>query len=188
MLIILDRDGVINEERDDYIKNPAEWVPIPGSLSSIGALTRAGHCLVVASNQSGVGRGLFTEETLTRIHDTMREAMLSWGGRIDQIFYCPHHPSDDCVCRKPKPGMLHAIASHYAVDLATEALMIGDAERDVACAKAAGCPVVLVKTGRGLQTLERYGAVWGNEVPVFDDLASVASALLSGALLSRFGV
>lgn len=176
MLIILDRDGVINQDSDDFIKTPAEWIPIPGSLNAIAALNRAGHTVVIATNQSGLARGLFTAQDLAQIHAKMQRALASVGGHIDAIFICPHHPDDHCDCRKPKPGLLWQIAEKYHTDL-TKALMIGDAERDILCALAAHCPAALVKTGKGMNTLA-VNPAWG-EVPVYDDLAAAVRDILS---------
>lgn len=172
MLVILDRDGVINQDSDEYIKTPAEWIPIPGSLEAIAALNRAGHMVVVATNQSGIARGLFTEQDLAAIHTTMQQALADIGGHIDAIFYCPHHPDAHCQCRKPLPGLLRQIANQYQTDLST-ALLVGDAARDIACAQAVGCPAVLVRTGKGLRTLQSP-----LDVPVYDDLAAVVRELL----------
>jgi D-glycero-D-manno-heptose 1,7-bisphosphate phosphatase len=174
MLIILDRDGVINEDSDAYIKTPAEWIPIAGSLDAIAALNRAGHTVVIATNQSGVGRGLYTEADLAEIHQRMQRELAAVGGHIDAIFYCPHHPDDHCVCRKPKPGLLHRIAEKLNTNFA-EALMVGDALRDIECAKAVGCPAVLVKTGKGIQTLNAQKENW--DVPVYDNLAAVVAMI-----------
>lgn len=174
MLIILDRDGVINEDSDDYIKTPEEWLPIPGSLEAIAQLNRAGHQVVVATNQSGVGRGLYNEDTLKEIHATMERALAAVGGHLDGIFYCPHPPEANCSCRKPKPGLLFEIAKQFQTDL-KNALMIGDAARDIDCAKAANCPAVLVKTGKGMRTLADSKNL---SVPVFENLAAVVAMIL----------
>ncbi len=175
MLIILDRDGVINEDSDDYIKTPAEWIPIPGSLKAIAALNHAGYQVAIATNQSGIARGLYTEAGLAEIHATLLLQLAAVGGHIDAIFYCPHHPDENCVCRKPKPGLLLQIAAQFKVDL-KDALMVGDAARDIECAQAVGCPAVLVKTGKGMQVLATNNAP---DVPVFEDLAAVVATLLS---------
>lgn len=175
MLIILDRDGVINEDSDDYIKTPAEWMPIPGSLEAIARLNGAGHQVAVATNQSGIARGLYTEEGLQQIHALMQHQLAKVGGHIDAIFYCPHLPAENCTCRKPKPGLLLQIAAYFKADL-KDALLIGDAARDIECAKAAGCPAVLVKTGKGLRTLGTSSDI---QVDVFDDLAAVVNAILA---------
>ena len=116
-LVILDRDGVINHDSDDYIKSPEEWVPIPGSLEAIARLHREGYKVIVATNQSGVGRGLFDMDTLGRIHARMLEAVRAKGGEIDAIFFCPHKPEDNCGCRKPQPGLFQEIAERLKVNL-----------------------------------------------------------------------
>ncbi len=177
MLIILDRDGVINEDADDYIKTPDEWIPIPGSLEAIAKLNQTGHQVVVATNQSGIARGLYDEKTLAAIHAKMQRMLAQVGGHLDGIFYCPHHPDDQCDCRKPKPGLMHQVASVLQTDF-SDALMVGDAERDIDCAHAAGCPAVLVLTGKGRRTLERYPD-W-KKTAKFDDLACLVEAILSG--------
>ena len=127
-LVILDRDGTINEDSDDYIKSPAEWVPIPGSLEAIARLNHAGWHTVIASNQSGLARGLFDMATLNAIHARMNRELAAFGGRIDAIFFCPHMPDDGCRCRKPKPGLLELIGERYGVEL-TETYMVGDSLR-----------------------------------------------------------
>lgn len=152
-LIILDRDGVINEESTAYIKSPEEWIPIPGSLEAIGALKAAGYTVVIASNQSGLKHGLFDSKTLEAIHAKMQQALTLHGGKIDGIFFCPHHDSDNCDCRKPKPGLLHQIAAQFNIDFGQQAVcMIGDSLRDLEAALAAGCEPILVLTGNGQKT------------------------------------
>lgn len=152
MIIILDRDGVINEDSDAYIKSPQEWHPIPGSLEAIAALCKSGHTIVVATNQSGVGRGLYSLETLEHIHQKMRQAVIKLGGRIDRIYYCPHHPDEECGCRKPKSGMIRAILADYQVT-GQSCIVVGDSLRDLQAGAAVGCQLALVKTGKGQQTL-----------------------------------
>jgi D-glycero-D-manno-heptose 1,7-bisphosphate phosphatase len=179
MLIILDRDGVINYESGSYIKSPQEWIPIPGSLEGMAKLSQAGHRVVIATNQSGLARGLFTEKALDTIHQKMLHALTHLGGSIEGIFYCPHHPDDHCNCRKPQPGLLLTIAEQLHVDLA-EAICIGDSLRDIQAAQKANCRAILVLTGNGQKTLE-------NELPgvlVFPDLAAVAAAILTSRLES----
>jgi D-glycero-D-manno-heptose 1,7-bisphosphate phosphatase len=175
MLIILDRDGVINEDSKDYIKSPAEWLPIPNSLEAIAKLNRAGHTVVVATNQSGLSRDLFSQQDLDAIHQKMHDTLAAVGGHVDGIFYCPHHPDDHCDCRKPKPGLLLQIAARFHSDF-SDALMVGDAERDIACAKAVNCKAVLVKTGKGTASLEQSTLL--QDVPVYADLAAVVEAVL----------
>jgi D-glycero-D-manno-heptose 1,7-bisphosphate phosphatase len=150
-LIILDRDGVINYDSDLYIKSPDEWRPIPGSLDAIARLTQWGYRVVVATNQSGIGRGLFVMDTLNAIHDKMIKAVAQAGGRIDAVFFCPHTNADKCSCRKPKPGMLEEIATRYNTDL--EGIpAIGDSLRDLQAAESVGAQPMLVLTGKGKKT------------------------------------
>lgn len=175
-LIILDRDGVINEDSDDYIKTPDEWLPIPGSLEAIARLTRAKYRVVVASNQSGIGRGLFDTNMLSRIHEKMHRKVVEAGGRIEAIFFCPHAPEDECACRKPKPGLFHEIANRLYVDL-NGVPAVGDSLRDITAAQAAGCRPMLVRTGKGSRALSAATGLDG--VMVYDDLAAAAEALLT---------
>ena len=147
-LIILDRDGTINEDRDDFVKSPDEWVPIPGSLEAIARLNHAGWHTVVATNQSGLARGLFDMATLNAIHAKMNRALGDLGGRIDAVFFCPHGPDDGCTCRKPLPGLLQTIGERYGVSL-RETYAVGDSVRDLEAGVAAGCAPHLVRTGKG---------------------------------------
>lgn len=183
-LIILDRDGVINEDSDDYIKSPEEWVPIPGSLQAIARLTQAGYRIVVASNQSGLARGLFDRDTLQRIHDKMHRAVSATGGAIEAIFFCPHGPDDGCECRKPKPGLLREIAVNLQVDL-RGVPAVGDSLRDIQAAQAVGARPILVRTGKGASAVAEGKGLAG--VEVYADLAAAADALLrdSGASTAR---
>ncbi|MFP4245242.1 MAG: D-glycero-beta-D-manno-heptose 1,7-bisphosphate 7-phosphatase [Ectothiorhodospira sp.] len=175
-LVILDRDGVINRDSPDYIKSPQEWIPLPGSLEAIARLTRAGWRVAVATNQSGLARGLFDAATLEAIHDRMRRAVEAAGGRIDCIHHCPHGPDDGCDCRKPRPGLLHRIADDLGVSLAGVPA-VGDSARDLEAARAAGCRPLLVRTGNGERTLAR-GAL-PPETQVFPGLAAVVEHLLA---------
>ncbi|MBV8031982.1 MAG: D-glycero-beta-D-manno-heptose 1,7-bisphosphate 7-phosphatase [Betaproteobacteria bacterium] len=150
-LVILDRDGTINEDSDEYIKSPAELRPIEGSLEAIARLAQAGYRIVVATNQSGIARGLFDTATLIAIHDALQRAAAQAGGRIDAFFFCPHAADSSCECRKPKPGMLREIARRFNVSLG-DVYMVGDAQRDLDAAAAAGAKPVLVLTGKGEQT------------------------------------
>jgi D-glycero-D-manno-heptose 1,7-bisphosphate phosphatase len=181
-LVILDRDGVINEDSDAFIKSPEEWRPIAGSLEAIGRLTQAGWTVVVASNQSGIARGLFTMETLGTIHARMREAVAEAGGRIDAIFFCPHGPDEGCDCRKPRPGMLRDIARRLDVRL-DDVPVVGDSLRDLQAAAACNCTPWLVLTGKGRKTWETSGT--SGELPagteVRENLSAVADALLKTA-------
>ncbi len=152
-LVILDRDGVINYDSDQFIKTPDEWRPIPGSLEAIARLNQWGYRVVVATNQSGIGRGLFEMDMLNSIHNKMMKSAAQVGGRIDAVFFCPHTTTDDCACRKPKPGMLHEIASRYNTDL-NGVPLIGDSLRDLQAATAIGAQPMLVMTGKGVKTVD----------------------------------
>ncbi|MFA5664195.1 D-glycero-beta-D-manno-heptose 1,7-bisphosphate 7-phosphatase [Castellaniella sp.] len=178
-LIILDRDGVINHDSDQFIKSPDEWLPVAGSLQAIGRLSQAGWRVVVASNQSGIARRLFTMNTLGMIHARMHDACADAGGRIDAIFFCPHGPDDGCACRKPRPGMLHDIASRFDVPLGSVPL-VGDSLRDLQAGAACGCAPWLVLTGKGRATLQAAGGVAGLPpgTRIGDDLSSVVDQLL----------
>ncbi|MBA2491559.1 MAG: D-glycero-beta-D-manno-heptose 1,7-bisphosphate 7-phosphatase [Gammaproteobacteria bacterium] len=177
-VIILDRDGVINYDHPAYIKSPEEWRPIHGSLGAIARFTRGGYRVMIASNQSGLGRGLFDVPALDAIHNEMRARLASLGGRIDAIFYCPHLPSDGCNCRKPEPGLFWQIAALPGVNL-MDALAVGDSLRDLQAAASAGVETVLVRTGNGAHTESMGGVPAG--VRVFDDLAGVADHYLPRA-------
>jgi len=176
-LIILDRDGVVNRDSDQFIKSPDEWRPIPGSLEAIARLNHAGFRVVIATNQSGIGRGLFEMAMLNAIHEKMHKALALVGGRIDALFYCPHTADARCECRKPRTGMLKEIGVRFGVDLAGVPC-IGDSLRDLAAADAVGAQPILVLTGKGEKTL-RDGEYPKNTV-IFPDLAFAASALLAG--------
>jgi D-glycero-D-manno-heptose 1,7-bisphosphate phosphatase len=176
-LIVLDRDGVINYDSDQFIKSPEEWRPIPGSLEAISRLNHAGFRVVVATNQSGVGRGLLDIATLNAIHERMHKALAQVGGRIDAIFFCPHTADSECGCRKPKPGMLEEIGMRFNVDM-TGVPCLGDSPRDLAAAEAVGAQPMLVLTGKGEKTL-REGTLPKNTV-IFPDLAFAVAALLAG--------
>ena len=173
-LVILDRDGTINHDSDNYIKSPAEWRPIEGSLGAIARLTQAGYRVVVATNQSGIARGLFDTATLIAIHDMLQRAVALAGGRIDAFFFCPHAADSACACRKPKPGMLLEIARRFNVSLA-DVYMVGDAQRDVEAAAAAGARPVLVLTGKGRKTFDEGPLPPGTDV--YPDLAAFARKL-----------
>jgi len=176
-LIILDRDGVINQDSDAFVKNPDEWIALPGSLAAIARLSQAGYTVVVASNQSGVARGLFDMATLNAIHAKLHRELAQAGGAIDAIFLCPHGPGDGCACRKPLPGMYHDIARRYDADLAG-APAVGDSLRDLQAAAAAGCAPWLVLTGNGAKT--RQGSLPPG-TRIARDLSAVADALLQEA-------
>ncbi len=175
MLIILDRDGVINFDSEEYIKSPDQWIPIPGSLEAIAALNRAGYQVVVATNQSGVARGYYDLEMLDSIHEKMVHELAAVGGYIDEIFFCPHHPDENCECRKPKPGLLYQIQKKYAVDLA-DVIFIGDSIRDIQAAQTVGCKPMLVLTGSGEKFLQQYPEL--ATTPQFANLAAAVEFIL----------
>jgi D-glycero-D-manno-heptose 1,7-bisphosphate phosphatase len=174
-LIILDRDGVINFDSDQFIKSPEEWKPIPGSLEAIARLNQAGYRVVVSTNQSGVGRGLFDMPTLNAIHDKMHKACALVGARIDAVFFCPHSADSHCNCRKPKTGMLEEIAARYNVSL-SGVPAVGDSLRDLQSAATIGAQPYLVLTGKGVKTQAAGGLPEGT--PVFANLAAVAEELV----------
>lgn len=174
-LVILDRDGVINFDSAQFIKSPAEWKPLPGSLQAIARLTQAGYKVVVATNQSGVGRGLFDMDTLNAIHEKMHKAVTAAGGRVDAIFYCPHAADSSCDCRKPKPGMFQRIADTLNANLKAVPA-VGDSLRDLQAGAALGCQPVLVLTGKGEKTLADGGLPDGTLQ--FPDLAAFVDSLL----------
>ena len=175
-LVILDRDGVINQDSPDYIKSVAEWKPLPGSLDAIARLNQAGFTTVVATNQSGVGRGLFSSEVLAKIHEHMYQQLAAHGASVDAVFFCPCRPDDNCECRKPKPGLFYQIAERTHVKLASVPC-IGDSLRDIEAARAADAIPILVRTGNGAKTEAELPAEW--KVPVYDDLAAAADALVA---------
>ena len=174
-LIVLDRDGVINQDSDQFIKSPEEWRPVPGSLEAIARLNHAGYRVVVATNQSGIGRGLFDMAMLNAIHAKMHKALGHVGARLDAVFFCPHTADARCECRKPKPGMLAEIGRRFNAEL-TGVPCVGDSLRDLQAAHAAGAQPILVLTGKGEKTL-RDGNFPRNTV-IFPDLAFAVSALL----------
>jgi len=181
-LLILDRDGVINQDCDNYIRCVADWVPIPGSIEAIADLSRAGYQIAVATNQSGLSRGYFTLDDLEQIHALLRRQVQECGGKIDGIFYCPHLPDEGCDCRKPATGLLRAIERELQQS-AQGAFFIGDSLKDLQAASAFGCKPLLVKTGKGASTLAclESGATALDcplEVPVYRDLADAARAIL----------
>lgn len=176
-LVILDRDGVINRDSRDFVKSPREWQAIDGSLEAIGRLTRAGWTVAVASNQSGIGRGLVSRAALRAMHRKMRREAARHGGRIDRIVVCPHHPDDGCACRKPAAELLLRLSRHYGTAL-HDVPAVGDSERDLAAARAAGAMPVLVRTGNGLDT-ERALASRGEPVETYDNLLAFANAVIT---------
>lgn len=175
VLIVLDRDGVINHDSDYYIKSPDEWIPIAGSLEAIAQLTRAGYQIVIATNQSGVNRGLYSLDILNAIHQKMRTAIESCGGKIEKIYFCPHRPDENCECRKPQPGMLRDIQRDFKVNN-DEMIYVGDSSKDYEAANIIGCPFFLVKTGNGLKTVLELK---NKPVSVFDDLRAFVTYFLN---------
>ena len=174
-LVILDRDGVINQDSDEFIKAPDEWRPLPGSLEGIARLNHAGYLVVLATNQSGVGRGLFEVSTLNAIHDRMHRALAQIGGRIDAIFFCPHAQDANCACRKPRPGLLEEIARRFNVDL-KGVPSVGDSLRDLQAAAAVGAAPILVLTGKGEAT--RSAGSLPENTQIYPDLAAAARAIV----------
>lgn len=186
-LVILDRDGVINEDSADFIKSVAEWIPIPGSIDAIAHLSRAGFTVVVATNQSGLGRGLFTVDDLNAMHQRLNTLVEEAGGKLAGIYYCPHRPDEGCVCRKPAPGLLDAIACELEVEL-KGAVTVGDSLRDLQAGLARGCEPILVRTGKGAGTeaslLAADHSVIQN-LKVFDSLSSCADFLIQRRLIAH---
>lgn len=175
-LVILDRDGVINRDSDEFIKSPAEWLPIDGSLEAIGMLSAAGFDVAVATNQSGIGRKLLDRPTLAAIHEKMRQAASEKGGDISKIAFCPHHPDDNCDCRKPKPGLLLDLSRQFGVPL-INVPVIGDSARDIAAARAVNARPILVLTGNGISAAKTLDAD-GESVEQYPDLMAVARCLI----------
>lgn len=176
-LVILDRDGVINEDSDDYIKSLDEWVPIPGSIAAIARLSRAGYKIGVATNQSGLARGYFDEITLANMHALLCALVEEEGGQVDAICYCPHGPNDGCHCRKPAPGLLEQISDELRMPV-TGAWYIGDTAKDIELGLKMGCKSILVRTGKGRQTEAKIAQAKGQALAVVDDLAAAAELIL----------
>ncbi len=175
-LIILDRDGVINYDSDEYVKTVDEWMPLPNSIKALGKLTKAGYKIAIATNQSGIARGYFSTETLNAMHTKMQGLAKAQGAKIDFIAYCPHGPDDKCDCRKPLPGLIHQIES--ALNLSAKGCyMVGDSLRDLQAGQTAGMKAALVLTGKGQRTLDKNIGL--DNVPVFDDLNSFVDHLLN---------
>lgn len=178
-LVILDRDGTINSDSDDFVKTPEEWLPLPGALEAIARLSHAGWHVVVASNQSGLGRGLFDVGTLNAMHAKMLKMLALQGGRMDAVFYCPHTAEDNCLCRKPKPGLFEQIGLRFGVPL-KGVPTVGDSLRDVLAGAAVGCEPHLVLTGKS----EKYrGLAPPQDLPpgtlVHQDLSAFADFILA---------
>jgi len=175
-LAILDRDGVINQDSDTFIKNAEEWIPIPGSLEAIARLNHAGFRILVASNQSGLGRGFFNIDALNAMHRKMRRELSVLGAQIEAIFFCPHAPEQDCQCRKPRPGLFRDISRRLQIEM-SGIPVICDSYRDIQAATSVGALPLLVLTGKGRKTLSQHRDDLTG-VPIFDDLAAAADALL----------
>ncbi len=175
-LVILGRDGVINETREGDLRSPADWQPIPGSLEAIASLNQAGYRVVIATNQPGLARGLFDIHALNAIHRRLHDALERIGGHVDAIFFCPHRPRDNCDCRLPKPGLLRQIAERFYCDLAGVPV-IGDSRRHLQAATAVGARPILVLTGLGAETREQLGEP--GRVAVYPDLARVVGEILA---------
>ena len=173
--VILDRDGTINVDSDEFVKSPEEWLPLPGSLEAIAELNQHGFKVVVITNQSGVARGLFGLAELSAMHDKMQRMAAELGGRIEAIYFCPHGPKDQCACRKPKAGLFKAFARDKQADLQT-VYAVGDSYRDIEAAQAAGACPLLVKTGKGLKTLQNHPQL---NLPIFDNLYDAAHFIVA---------
>ncbi len=178
-LIILDRDGVINEDSDEYVKSTEEFNFIPGSLEAMARLHQSGYRVAVATNQSGIARGYFELDTLNQMHAKLRRALAALGGEVELIAFCPHGPEAGCACRKPKPGLLREIAERLDTTLAGVPV-IGDSLRDLEAAEAVGARPILVRTGKGERTLAKGGALL-QSVPIYADLAEAVDQLLKEA-------
>lgn len=186
-LIILDRDGVINHDRDDYVKSADEWIPIDGSIDAIARLHKAGFTVLVATNQSGLARGKFDLDDLEAMHEKLTRLVEEQGAELAAIFYCPHHPDDNCKCRKPLPGMIDAIEAEFNIS-AEGFYFVGDSLRDLQAAIAKGCKPILVKTGNGEKTIAQLAdvnlqtqasKVALEQVHLVDDLASAADFVIA---------
>ncbi|MGB0203969.1 MAG: D-glycero-beta-D-manno-heptose 1,7-bisphosphate 7-phosphatase [Neptuniibacter sp.] len=176
-LIILDRDGVINQDSDEYVKNEDEWIPIPGSIEAIADLHKNGYTICIATNQSGLARGYFTEPTLMRMHKKLTDLVEEQGGEIHSIHFCPHGPEDNCDCRKPLPGMFKQIAVQFGLEDLSNVRTVGDSLRDLQAGKELNCETFLVETGKGQKTLDSGKTLPTNTV-VFKDLREFADSII----------
>ncbi len=178
-LVILDRDGTINQDSDDYVKSADEWIALPDALEAIARLNHAGWHVVVASNQSGLGRGLFDVAALNAMHTKMHKQLAAVGGRIDAVFYCPHSPEETCNCRKPLPGLYEQIGERYGMDL-NGVHTVGDSLRDLQAGAAVGCATHLVYTGKGEKLKgQPLSADFPSGTLVHDDLGAFADWLIA---------
>ena len=188
-LIILGRDGILNLYRDDHVKSPEEWVPIPGALEAVARLNHAGWHTVVATNQAGIGRGMIDMASINAVHQRMMQRLAEVGGRVDAVFFCPHTPEDNCDCRKPKPGLMNQIAQRYGIEPRTVPMVV-DTLRDLQAARAAGCEPHLVRTGRAVALTDAQVVEIVQQVPateVHDDLSDFADFLLARAHVPTSG-
>jgi D-glycero-D-manno-heptose 1,7-bisphosphate phosphatase len=176
-LVILDRDGVINEDSDEYIKTLDEWVPVPGSIEAIARLSRAGYKIAIATNQSGLARGYFTDITLANMHALLCALVEEEGGQVDAICYCPHGPDEGCHCRKPAPGLLEQIGEELGMPIAG-AWYVGDTGKDLELGLKMGCKTILVRTGKGLRTEPKLDHATRQAVSIVDNLAAAADHIL----------
>jgi D-glycero-D-manno-heptose 1,7-bisphosphate phosphatase len=179
-LVILGRDGILNPDREDHVKEPSEWVPVPGAMEAVARLNHAGWHAVVATNQAGIGRGMIDMASLNAVHAHMMRTLMQQGGRIDAVFLCPHTPEEHCDCRKPLPGLMLDIGRRYGADL-TQVPLVGDTARDMLAARAAGCQPHLLRTGRGAALDEAQLQQLAAQVPglqVHDDLSAFVDYLL----------
>jgi D-glycero-D-manno-heptose 1,7-bisphosphate phosphatase len=177
-LVILDRDGVINEDSDDYVKSEAEWIALEGSADAIARLCNAGYRVAVATNQSGLARGYFSQSDLDAMHDKMLSLVAQAGGKIDHIAWCPHGPADQCDCRKPLPGLIDEIYAALNVPEGAECWMVGDSLRDLEAGMARGCRTILVRTGKGERTLSDPAKRLPDGCAVCSDLSAAAELIL----------
>lgn len=178
MVIILDRDGVINVDSADYVKSADEWHPIDGSIEAIARLSKSGYRIAIATNQSGVGRGYYTLAELHAMHEKMCALVAEQGGSISHIAYCPHHPDEGCECRKPKPGLLREIGSALGIADFSSVIMVGDSLKDLQAAQSVGCRAALVKTGNGMTTLSELDDAGLSDISVYDNLADFVNHIL----------
>lgn len=176
-IIVLDRDGVINQDSDDYIRSAEEFIPIEGSINAIAMLSAAGFTVVVATNQSGLARNYFDEEKLSEMHHLLCSMVEDAGGIVHGIFYCPHHPDENCPCRKPRTGLLQQIENEFSCEL-RGSYFIGDSLKDIQAAQAFNCLPILVRTGKGLLTEKALADTEGAVIPVYDNLALAVSNIL----------
>jgi D-glycero-D-manno-heptose 1,7-bisphosphate phosphatase len=180
-LVILGRDGILNEFRDDHVKAPDEWFPVPGALEAVSRMNHAGWHVVLATNQSGIGRGMIDMASVNAVHAHLNKQLMAVGGRIDAVFFCPHTPEDRCDCRKPLPGLVRDIGKRYGIDL-KQVPMVGDTLRDLQAAHAAGCEPHLILSGRAALLGQALVQAMVDQVPgtrVHADLAEFAEYLLA---------